>query len=253
MAGDQQAAAIGQACLSPGETKATYGTGAFVLTHTGDEAPVSHHRLLTTIAWQLDGERAYALEGSVFVAGSLIQWLRDALGLIVTAPESEALARSVPNSGGAYLVPALAGLGAPHWAPEARAAITGLSFATGRAHIVRAALEAQAHQTHDLMKAFAGDGAAWECLSIDGGMSANDWLAQDLADMLDLEVERPEFVETTALGAAMLAGVGAGLFGSLEEAAAMRGAVERFSPAMAAEARERRLAGWKEAVAKVLA
>jgi len=253
MAGDQQAAAIGQACLAPGETKATYGTGAFVLTHTGEAAPVSRNRLLTTVAWQLGGERRYALEGSVFVAGSLIQWLRDALGLIVTAAESEELARSVADTSGAYLVPALAGLGAPYWAPEARAAISGLSFATGRAHIVRAALEAQAHQTHDLMTAFAADGAAWECLKIDGGMSANDWLAQDLADMLALDVERPDFVETTALGAAMLAGVGAGLFGSLEQAAAMRGAVRRFKPAMARDVRAARLVGWKKAVAAVLA
>ncbi|HVQ07902.1 MAG TPA: glycerol kinase [Allosphingosinicella sp.] len=252
MAGDQQAAAIGQACLTPGETKATYGTGAFVLTHTGEAAPVSRNRLLTTIAWQLESARRYALEGSVFVAGSLIQWLRDALGLLVTAAESEALARSVADTSGTYLVPALAGLGAPYWAPDARGAISGLSFATGRAHIVRAALEAQAHQTHDLMAAFAADGAAWECLKVDGGMSANDWLAQDLADMLALEVERPDFVETTALGAAMLAGVGAGLFGSLEEAAAMRGAVRRFKPAMAEAARAGRLAGWKKAVAAVL-
>ncbi|HYI49304.1 MAG TPA: glycerol kinase [Allosphingosinicella sp.] len=252
MAGDQQAAAIGQACLSPGETKATYGTGAFVLTHTGEAAPVSRNRLLTTVAWQYDGARAYALEGSVFAAGSLIQWLRDALGLLATAGESEELARSVADTGGAYLVPALAGLGAPHWAPDARAAISGLSFATGRAHIVRAALEAQAHQTHDLMAAFAADGAAWQCLKVDGGMSANDWLAQDLADMLGLEVERPDFVETTALGAAMLAGVGAGLFGSLEEAAAMRGAVRRFAPAMAEGTRAARLAGWRKAVDNVL-
>jgi len=253
MAGDQQAAAIGQACLSPGETKATYGTGAFVLTHNGDEAPVSRHRLLTTVAWQLAGKRAYALEGSVFVAGSLIQWLRDSLGLIATAPESEELARSVADSGGVMLVPALSGLGAPHWAPEARAAISGLSFATGRAHIVRAALEAQAHQTRDLMIAFAGDGAAWQCLKVDGGMVANDWLAQDLADMLDLEVERPAFVETTALGAAMLAGVGVGMFGSLEEAATMRGAVERFEPKMAEETRATRLSGWGDAVKRLLA
>jgi glycerol kinase len=252
MAGDQQAAAIGQACFAPGETKATYGTGAFVLTHIGAAAPVSQNRLLTTVAWQLGGERRYALEGSVFVAGSLIQWLRDALGLIVTAAESEDLARSIADTGGVFLVPALAGLGAPYWRPEARAAISGLSFTTGRAEIVRAALEAQAHQTHDLMAAFAADGAAWECLKIDGGMSANDWLAQDLADMLALEVERPDFVETTALGAAMLAGVGAGLFGSLEEAAAMRGAVRRFEPAMAEAVRSGRLAGWKKAVAAVL-
>ena len=253
MAGDQQAAAIGQACLAPGDTKGTYGTGAFVLTHTGAEAPLSRNRLLTTIAWQLGGKRAYALEGSVFVAGSLIQWLRDELGLIAASADSEDVARSVADNEGVYLVPALAGLGAPHWRPGARAAISGLSFATGRAHIVRAALEAMAHQTHDLMTAFAADGAAWQRLRVDGGMSANDWLAQDLADMLDLEVERPAFVETTALGAAMLAGVGAGLFGSLEEAAAMRGGVERFAPAMAPAEREGRLEGWKKAVAAVLA
>ena len=253
MAGDQQAAAIGQACLAPGETKATYGTGAFVLTHTGAEAPVSKHRLLTTVAWQIGGERRYALEGSVFVAGSLIQWLRDSLGIIASAAESETLARSVADNGGVYLVPALSGLGAPHWRPEARAAISGLSFAAGRGHVVRAALEAQAHQTHDLMTAFAGDGADWARLKIDGGMAANDWLAQDLADMLGIAVERPAFVETTALGAAMLAGVGIGLFGSLEEAAgAMRGDVRRFDPAMAGTARAARIAGWRRAVAGVL-
>lgn len=252
MAGDQQAAAIGQACLTPGETKATYGTGAFVLTHTGAAAPVSAHRLLTTVAWQIGGQRRYALEGSVFVAGSLIQWLRDALGLLTTAEESEALARSVADNAGVYLVPALAGLGAPHWRPDARAALSGMSFAAGRAHVVRAALEAMAHQTHDLMRAFAGDGAAWECLKVDGGMVANDWLAQDLADVLDLEVERPESIETTALGAAMLAGVGAGLYASLEEASAMRGAVQRFRPDMAAAVREGRLTGWEKAIRDVL-
>jgi len=252
MAGDQQAAAIGQACLAPGDTKATYGTGAFVLTHTGAEAPLSRHRLLTTVAWQMAGTRAYALEGSMFVAGSLIQWLRDAFGMIAASEESEALARSVPDTGGVVLVPALSGLGAPHWEPGARAVISGLSFASGRAHIVRAGLEAMAHQTHDLMAAFANDGARWARLRIDGGMAANGWLAQDLADMLDLEVERPAFVETTALGAAMLAGVGAGLFGSLGEAAAMRGAVERFAPAMDAAVRNARLAAWRKAVAAVL-
>ncbi|HWT13929.1 MAG TPA: glycerol kinase GlpK [Allosphingosinicella sp.] len=253
MAGDQQAAAIGQACLAPGDTKATYGTGAFVLTHSGEHAPVSRHRLLTTIAWQLGSKPAYALEGSVFVAGSLIQWLRDGLGLIAASGETADLAREAGHNGGVYLVPALSGLGAPHWRPEARAAISGLSFSTGRAQVVRSALEAMAHQTHDLMSAFASDGARWERLKIDGGMAANDWLAQDLADLLDLPVERPAFVETTALGAAMLAGVGAGLFGSLEEAAAsMRGDVERFEPAMASEAREERLAGWQKAVENVL-
>ena len=252
MAGDQQAASIGQACFEPGDTKGTYGTGAFVLTNTGANAQLSRHRLLSTIAWQLGGHRSYALEGSVFVAGSLIQWLRDEIGLIATSAETEAIACSVPDNGGAYLVPALSGLGAPHWRPDARAAVTGLSFSTGRAHIVRAALEAMAHQTHDLMTAFAADGARWERLKVDGGMAANDWLAQDLADMLDLPVERPAFVETTALGAAMLAGIGAGLFDSLEQAAAMRGPVERFAAAMAAETRQDRLDGWKKAVAAAL-
>ncbi len=253
MAGDQQAAAIGQACLSPGDTKATYGTGAFVLTHTGIEKRASQHRLLSTVAWQLGGARTYALEGSVFVAGSLVKWLRDELGLIATAAETAAIAASIPDSGGVTLVPAHCGLGAPYWAPAARATISGLTFGSGRAEIVRAALEAMAHQTHDLMTAFGADGAPWRELRIDGGMAANDWLAQDLADMLALEVERPAFVETTALGAAMLAGVGAGLFDSLEEAAVMRGGVERFAPAMATETRDARLSGWRGAVESVLA
>jgi glycerol kinase len=252
MAGDQQAAAIGQACLAPGNSKATYGTGAFILTHTGEEQRRSRHRLLSTIAWQLGGERRYALEGSVFVAGSLVKWLRDDLGLIGSAAETEKLARSVADSGGVQIVPGHSGLGAPYWRPDARGAITGLSFATGRAHIARAALEAMAHQTHDLMTAFAADGAPWEVLKMDGGMASNGWLAQDLADMLGLTVERPGFVETTALGAAMLAGVGCGMFGSLEEAAGMRGAVERFEPAMAAGVRDARLAGWKKAIEGVL-
>ncbi len=253
MAGDQQAATIGQGCLDPGQTKATFGTGAFVLSNTGRTLPQSRHRLLSTICWQVSGERHYALEGSVFVAGSLIQWLRDELRLIASAPESEPLARSVADNGGVYLVPALSGLGAPHWEPAARAAITGLSFSTGRAHIVRAALEAMAHQTSDLKGAFAADGYDWQELRIDGGMVANDWMAQDLSDMLDLTVERPAFAETTAMGAAMLAGVGAGLFGSLREAAAMRGAVTRFAPAIDGSVRAARLAGWSVAMKAVLA
>ena len=252
LVGDQQAATIGQGCLAPGEVKATYGTGAFVLANMGPALPRSRHRLLGTVLCQLDGKRSYALEGSVFVAGSLIQWLRDSLGIIASASETAALAASVPDSGGVVLVPALSGLGAPHWRPEARGALTGISFATTRAHLARAALEAMAGQTHDLMTAFAADGAVWSKLKIDGGMSANDWLAQDLADVLALEVERPAFVETTALGAAMLAAVGAGWFAGLEEAAAaMRGPVRRFDPAMPAEVRAARLAGWGEALAKV--
>jgi glycerol kinase len=252
MAGDQQAAAIGQACFAPGDTKATFGTGAFVLANTGAEPRPSAHRLLSTIAWQLEGRHSYALEGSVFVAGALIKWLRDELGLLAGAGESEALARSVPDSGDVFIVPAHSGLGAPHWRPDARGVITGLGLATGRAHIVRAALEAMAHQTHDLMTAFAADGALWQALRIDGGMASNDWLAQDLADMLGLPVERPVNVETTALGAAMLAGVGCGMFGSLDEAAAMRGPVRTFEPAMEPEVREARLAGWRTALTAAL-
>ena len=253
MAGDQQAAAIGQSCLSPGDTKATYGTGAFVLTHTGDTPPVSQHRLLATVAWQLAGQRAYALEGSVFVAGSLIQWLRDSLGLIASADETAALAASVEDTGGVYFVPALSGLGAPWWKPDARAALSGMSFATTKAHIVRAALEAQSYQTHDLKDAFAADGAEWQTLRIDGGMVANDWLAQDLADMLALPVERPHFAETTALGAAMLAGVGAGVFADLTEASTIRGEVEAFPARLDRSTREARLAGWRNAIAATLA
>jgi len=252
LAGDQQAATVGQCCLSPGETKATYGTGAFVLTNQGDALPHSEHRLLGTVLTQRGGVRRYALEGSVFVAGSLIQWLRDSLGLISTAAETEALARSIPDSGGVTIVPALSGLGAPHWRAEARGVIAGLSFSSGRAQIARAALEAMAHQTHDLAEAFAADGAAWQTLRIDGGMSANDWMAQDLADVLGVTVERPDFVETTALGAAMLAAVGAGIHASLEHAAqAMRGKVRRFEPATVEGTREERFARWRKALAAV--
>lgn len=253
MAGDQQAALIGQSCLEPGQTKATFGTGAFVLTQTGRTLPKSTNRLLATVAWQLGGERHYALEGSVFVAGSLIQWLRDDLGLIDASPDTEPLARSVEDNGGVYLVPALSGLGAPHWQPGARAAIHGLTFAAKKAHVARAALEAMAHQTHDLKTAFAADGADWAELRVDGGMVSNGWMVQDLADILAVEVERPDFVETTALGAAMLAGVGAGLHSSLADASVMRGKVGRFSPAMDGAARDARLAGWKDALERVLA
>ena len=248
LAGDQQSATIGQGCLAPGQTKATFGTGAFVLANMGDAVPRSGHRLLGTVLYQLDGKRDYALEGSVFVAGSLIKWLRDGLGVLASAGESEALARSVPDSGGVVIVPALAGLGAPHWRPEARGVVTGMSFSTTRAHLVRAALEAMAMQTQDLANAFAADGAEWTTLRIDGGMSANDWMAQDLADVLQVPVERPDFVETTALGAAMLAGVGAGLYPSLQAAAAaMRGSVRTFTPG--GQVLPERRAAWERALA----
>ena len=250
LAGDQQSATIGQGCLSFGDTKATYGTGAFVLTNKGREVPRSEHRLLGTVLYQQDGVRTYALEGACFVAGSLVQYLRDKLGLIGSAAETEALARSVEDSGEVVIVPALAGLGAPHWDPAARGVIAGLSFASGRAQIARAALEAMAHQTQYLAAAFAADGAPWSRLRIDGGMSPNDWMAQDLADVLDLEVERPQFVETTALGAAILAAVGLGLHGDLEAAAdAMRGGASSFRPRMDRDTRAARLARYAKALA----
>ena len=250
LAGDQQSATIGQGCLSFGEAKATYGTGAFVLTNKGQDIPHSDNRLLGTVLYQQEGQRTYAIEGACFVAGSLVQYLRDQLGLIGSASETEELARSIEDSGEVVIVPALAGLGAPHWKPDARGVISGLSFASGRAQIARAALEAMAHQTHDLASAFAADGAPWSRLRIDGGMSANDWMAQDLANILDLEVERPDFIETTALGAAILAAVGRGLHADLESAAtAMRGGASCFTPEMSVEVREARLARYAKALA----
>ena len=249
LAGDQQSATIGQGCLSFGETKATYGTGAFVLTNKGREIPHSDNRLLGTVLYQENGERTYAIEGACFVAGSLIQYLRDQLNLIGSAAETEELARSIADSGEVVIVPALAGLGAPHWLPDARGVISGLSFASGRAQIARAALEAMAHQTHDLASAFTADGAPWTHLRIDGGMSANDWMAQDLADILEIEVERPDFIEPTALGAAILAAVGCGLHADLETAAlTMRSETTTFSPKMDGDVRTSRLARYSKAL-----
>ncbi len=253
MAGDQQAATIGQGCLAQGETKATFGTGAFILSATEATVPQSRNRLLATVLWQAGGVRHYALEGSVFVAGSLMQWLRDGVGLLSDVRESEQAARAVEDSGGVTLIPALAGLGAPHWRPDVTGRIIGLSLATRREHILRAALESMAHQCQDLATAFAADGAAWTHLRVDGGMSANNWMAQDLADILGVEVERPADVETTALGAAMLAAVGAGLYPSLEAAKVMRAPSTRFTPAMAADVRHARLAQWSTAMAALLA
>ena len=251
-AGDQQAATIGQACLSKGETKATFGTGAFILTNSGDKAPQSEHRLLSTVLYQLNGKRIYALEGSVFVAGSLMQWLRDEVGLIKYAGESEELARSVDDNDGVYLVPALSGIGAPYWKADATATISGLSFSATKAHIVRAALEAMAYQCYDLKTAFSADGTEWRSLRIDGGMVANDWMVQDLSDILDIPVERPEFIETTALGAAMLAAVGCGIYESLQDASIMIAGFETYHPAIAVAQHNARIAGWKKAVESVL-
>ncbi|MEH6791920.1 glycerol kinase GlpK [Parasphingorhabdus sp.] len=251
-AGDQQAATLGQACLSVGETKATFGTGAFILTNSGETAPRSENRLLATVLYQHAGKRVYALEGSVFVAGSLMQWLRDDIGLLEFAGESEELARSVDDNGGVYLVPALSGLGAPHWRAEATASILGLSFSSKKAHIARAALESMAYQCQDLKTAFSADGIDWQKLRIDGGMVANDWMVQDLANILDIPVERPEFFETTALGAAMLAAVGAGIYPSLEAASVMLSELDAYHPDIDPEVRSARLAGWKAAIDSVL-
>jgi glycerol kinase len=252
LAGDQQAATIGQGCLNPGETKATLGTGAFILTATGSELPKSAHRLLGTVLTQLGGERRYALEGSVFVAGSMVKWLRDQLGWLRDASETETVARANDN-GGVTVVPALAGLGAPHWRPEATAAIFGLTLATRREQIVRAALESIAHQCRDLQLAFAADGATWQQLVIDGGMAANSWIAQDLADILDIPIERPSEIESTGRGAAMLAATGAGLYPSLVAAQAMLPDRTRFHPSMASDQRKVRLDGWHAGLALVLA
>ena len=252
-AGDQQAATIGQACLEIGQTKATFGTGAFILTNCGDSPPRSENRLLSTILYQHQGERIYALEGSVFVAGSLMQWLRDDIGLLKFAGESEELARSVDDNGGVYLVPALSGLGAPHWRADATASISGLSFSSKKAHIARAALESMAYQCFDLKTAFSADGVDWQNLRIDGGMVANDWMVQDLADILNINVERPGFFETTALGAAMLAAVGCGIYPSLAAASEMISGLDVHVPNIEPETRTRRIAGWQKAIHSVLA
>lgn len=251
-AGDQHAAAIGQACLAPGMVKATYGTGTFVLAHAGPVPPVSTHRLLATLAWRLGGEAAYALEGSIFTAGAAVQWLRDGIGLIATAAATEALARSVPDSGGVVVVPAFTGMGAPHWRADVRGLMTGITAATTRAHLARATLEAVAQQTADLLDALAADGVACARLRVDGGMVANDWLCQHLADVLGVPVERPRVIETTALGCAMLAGVGAGLFADLGAASAMHAVDRVFVPAMAGADRAAGRARWAHAVRQAL-
>ncbi len=252
VAGDQQAAAIGQACFNAGDIKSTYGTGCFVLAHTGDKALASDNKLLTTIAYRLDGKTSYALEGSIFIAGAAIQWLRDELGIVKDASETAALAESIDNNHGVYLVPAFTGLGAPHWAPDARGAIHGLTRGAGRAHLVRAALEAVVYQTADLMTAMAKDGVTPKTLNVDGGMVANDWVMQFLADILDLPIERPRVLETTALGAAYLAGLQAGIFGSTDEIAERWRLDARFQPAMAEKTRTQNISGWEDALRRTL-
>ena len=250
LAGDQQAALFGQDCLSPGDVKCTFGTGAFVLMNVGDAPVRSESGLLCTVAWRIDGRTAYALEGSAFVAGALVQWLRDGLQIIDRAGEIEALARSVPDSGGVLIVPALAGLGAPHWRPEARGIITGITRGTTRAHIARAALEAIALQTVELIAAMRADARRpMNQMRVDGGASANDLLMQLQADFLGAPVVRPAMVESTALGAAKLAARGAGLDLRPREPEGSPG-VRIFAPSAPEVARAAHLARWQAAVAK---
>ncbi|GAC1342770.1 MAG: glycerol kinase GlpK [Myxococcales bacterium] len=249
IAGDQQAALVGQGCFEAGEAKCTYGTGAFLLMNAGPRPVASAHGLLGTIGWQIGDEVAYALEGSSFIAGAVVQWLRDGLKLIRKSADVEALARQVPDSGGVVFVPALAGLGAPHWRQDARGLIAGIDRGTKAAHLARAALEGVAFQIHDLAQAMAKDiGKPMPLFRVDGGASANDLLMQFQADLLGTPIERPRMIETTALGAAFLAGLGTGLWAGKKELQASLRAGKRFSPRMKPAVREAHLLRWRRAV-----
>ena len=251
IAGDQQAALVGQACFRHGLTKNTYGTGCFALMHTGERLPVSQHGLLGTRAASTDRRAQFAVEGSVFIAGAAVQWLRDQLGLIQTAAESEALAASIPDTGGVYFVPAFVGLGAPHWDSSARGMLSGLTRASGRAQVVRAALESIAYQTRELVEAMQADaGEQLRELRVDGGAAANNFLAQFQADILGRPVVRPADIETTALGAAYLAGLATGFWGSTEEIESFWRVERVFDPRMEVARREELFAGWRAAVAR---
>ena len=252
IAGDQHAAAIGQACFEPGMIKSTYGTGCFVLVNTGDEAISSDHRLLTTIAYRLNGKTTYAIEGSIFSAGAAIQWLRDGLGIIKSASDSEAMASSLDDNHGVYLVPAFTGLGAPYWNAEARGSIYGSTRDTGAAAIVRATLESVCYQTNDLFKAMDEDGVKPSILRVDGGMVQNDWLVQQLSNTLDIRVQRPTVTETTALGAAFLAGLQTGVFESLNDLVSYWHCEADFEPKMSEQERETLITGWDKAIERTL-
>ena len=251
VAGDQQAALVGQACFEPGMIKSTYGTGCFMVLNTGEQALASNNKLLTTVGYRLQGKTTYALEGSIFVAGAAVQWLRDGIGIIDSAQETEALADSLDSNAGVYLVPAFTGLGAPHWDPDARGAIFGITRDTGPAELVRATLESVCYQTFDLFEAKRRDGLKPTRLRVDGGMVQNNWLCGFLSDVLDIIVERPVETETTALGAAYLAGLQVGLFDSVDDIARRWQADREFDPAMDAHQRNLLLADWHEAVIKV--
>ena len=248
-AGDQQCALFGQACFAPGEAKNTYGTGGFMLMNTGEKPVASKNGLVTTIAWGVDGKVEYALEGSIFVAGAAIQWLRDQLGLIRDSAESEVLAKAVPDTNGCYMVPAFVGLGAPHWDQYARGAIVGLTRGTNRNHIVRATLESLAYQVTDVLKAMEEDsGIKLGTLAVDGGACANDFLMQFQADIINTVVARPKTIETTAMGAAYLAGLAVGYWQSKEEIKANHVIAKEFAPNMEEARRAKLLDGWKKAV-----
>ena len=252
VAGDQQAAAIGQACFTTGSVKSTYGTGCFIILNTGSNCIKSSARLLSTIAYRLDGKTSYALEGSIFVAGAAIQWLRDGLRIIEQSSDTEDLIETLESNGGVYMVPAFTGLGAPHWDPAARGAVFGLTRDSGRAHFVRAAVESVAYQTSDLLGAMAKDGVDLSSLRVDGGMTHNKWMVQYLADILDLPIERPQIVETTALGAAFLVGLQAGVYKNLTEVANVWKRKDAFTPSMDTKTRETHLKTWQGYVKKVL-
>ncbi len=248
VAGDQQAASFGQACFAPGDVKSTYGTGCFALVNSGKSVPKSRNRLLATALAQ----KQYAIEGSIFIAGAVVQWLRDELGVVAQAPDTEAMAKRAKEAEGLYFVPAFTGLGAPYWDPQARGAILGLTRDMGKNEIVRSALDAVCYETRDLLEAMRRDtGRALKSLKVDGGMVANDWFCQRLADLTGLKVERPKVTETTALGAAYLAGLGAGLFRNEKDIAARWALDRRFVPAMKKNQRDRLYLGWRKAISRV--
>ena len=254
IAGDQQAALFGQTCFQPGDAKNTYGTGCFLLMNTGSQPVKSENGLLTTIAWDIGGQRTYALEGSVFVAGAAIQWLRDELGLLQHAADSEAMARRVPDTGGVYLVPAFTGLGAPYWDPYARGTMVGITRGTKKEHIVRAALESLAYQTADVLRVMEQDaGLHLRSLQADGGACANDFLMEFQADIIDVPVKRPACVETTAMGAAYLAGLAVGYWAGQDELRTLIAPDRTFQPRMAESRRDQLQHGWQRAVARALA
>jgi glycerol kinase len=253
VAGDQQAALIGQACFGPGMAKSTYGTGCFAMLNTGAQQLHSEQQLLSTVAYRIAGDVTYALEGSIFSAGIAVKWLRDQLGLVTDAAETEQAARRTNgDTGGVYLVPAFTGLGAPHWAPQARAVLSGMTLDTGRDQLITATLASVAYQSAELISAMMADGAELSRLRVDGGMVVNDWLCQFLADISQLPIERPANTETTALGAALLAALGAGEVSGLSQAADMWGLDREFLPEMSQDKRQRLLSGWHSAVRRAL-